>query len=40
MSPAVAEKTAQEWEDYGEMAWAHFAEMKAILDSEDGSYAE
>ncbi len=40
MSPAVAEKTAQEWQDYGEMARAHFEEMKAILDSEDGSYAE
>ena len=40
MSAAVAEKTAQEWEDYGAMAEAHFEEMKAILDGEDGSYAE
>ena len=40
MSAAVAEKTAQEWEDYGAAALAHFAEMKAILDGEDGSYAD
>ena len=40
MPPAVAEKTAQEWEDYGEMAFAHFFEQKALLDSVDGSYAE
>jgi ribulose-5-phosphate 4-epimerase/fuculose-1-phosphate aldolase len=40
MSPAVAEKTAREWEDYGDMAFAHFAEQKTLLDAEDESYAE
>ena len=39
MSPDVAEKTAQEWEADREQFHAHFAEMKAILDDEDGSYA-
>ena len=40
MSDAVAEKTAQEWEEYAGMASAHFAEMKRILDTEDASYAD
>jgi ribulose-5-phosphate 4-epimerase/fuculose-1-phosphate aldolase len=40
MSPAVAEKTAQEWEGEREQFHSHFAEMKAILDAEDPSYAE
>ncbi len=40
MSDAVAEKTASEWEDYGGMEEAHFAEMKRILDEEDPSYAD
>ncbi len=40
MSPAVAEKTAQEWEAEREQFHSHFAEMKAILDAEDPSYAE
>jgi ribulose-5-phosphate 4-epimerase/fuculose-1-phosphate aldolase len=40
MSGAVAEKTAQEWEADRDQFHSHFAEMKAILDSEDGSYAE
>jgi ribulose-5-phosphate 4-epimerase/fuculose-1-phosphate aldolase len=39
MSPAVAEKTAQEWEADREQFKAHFAEMKAILDAHDPSYA-
>ena len=39
MSPAVAEKTAQEWECDRDQFHAHFAEMKRILDREDGSYA-
>ena len=39
MSPDVAEKTAQEWEADREQFNAHFAEMKAILDDEDKSYA-
>jgi len=40
MSPAVAEKTAQEWEADREQFISHFEEMKRILDSEDPSYAE
>lgn len=40
MTPAVAEKTAQEWEADRDQFKSHFAEMKMILDGEDGSYAE
>jgi ribulose-5-phosphate 4-epimerase/fuculose-1-phosphate aldolase len=40
MSHAVAEKTAQEWEADREQFHAHFAEMKAILDSEKATYAD
>ena len=39
MSHDVAEKTAREWEDYGEHYVAHFNEMKLILNREDASYA-
>jgi ribulose-5-phosphate 4-epimerase/fuculose-1-phosphate aldolase len=40
MSDALAEKTAREWEDYREMPFAHFAEMRRILDEEEPSYAQ
>jgi ribulose-5-phosphate 4-epimerase/fuculose-1-phosphate aldolase len=40
MSPAVAEKTAREWEADREQFLAHFAEMKLILDEKDPSYAD
>ncbi|MGQ0484832.1 MAG: class II aldolase/adducin family protein [Hyphomicrobiales bacterium] len=40
MSPAVAEKTAQEWEADRHHFHAHFVEMRALLDAEDPSYAE
>jgi ribulose-5-phosphate 4-epimerase/fuculose-1-phosphate aldolase len=40
MTPAVAEKTAQEWAADREQFLSHFAEMKSILDDADGSYAE
>ncbi len=40
MSDAVAEKTAQEWEADREQFHSHFAEMKAILDAKDPSYAD
>ena len=40
MTPAVAEKTAQEWEADREQFLAHFDEMKQILDARDPSYAE
>jgi len=36
---AVAEKTAQEWENYPGFAALHLREMKAILDEEDSDYA-
>jgi ribulose-5-phosphate 4-epimerase/fuculose-1-phosphate aldolase len=36
----VAETTALAWNDGGVQATAHFAQQKAILDAEDGSYAE
>jgi len=39
MSDAVAEKTAREWEADRDQFHSHFAEMKAILDAEDSSYA-
>jgi ribulose-5-phosphate 4-epimerase/fuculose-1-phosphate aldolase len=40
MTPAVAEKTAQEWEVDQDQYKSHFAEMKRLLDAEDPSYAE
>ena len=40
MTPAVAEKTAQEWEADRLQFVSHFEEMKAILDYKDASYAE
>ena len=40
MPHKVAEHTAQGWLGYKDSAFAHFAEMKAILDEEDPSYAE
>jgi ribulose-5-phosphate 4-epimerase/fuculose-1-phosphate aldolase len=39
MSHDVAEKTAREWENYGDHCVSHFAEMKLLLDREDSSYA-
>ena len=39
MPPDIAERTARGWEDYKEAAFAHFAEMKQILDAKDPSYA-
>ncbi len=38
MSPAVAEKTAQEWEADREQFLAHFAELKLLLDEESPGY--
>ncbi len=40
MSPAVAEKTAREWEADREQFHAHFAEMKSQLDGRDPTYAD
>ncbi|WP_291728428.1 class II aldolase and adducin N-terminal domain-containing protein [Leisingera sp. F5] len=39
LSDAVAEKTAQELEDYPDQAERHLAELKAILDDEGSNYA-
>ena len=39
MSDEVAEKTAQEWEDYPGFADFHLAEIKALLDEESATYA-
>ena len=36
---AIAEKTAQEWEDYPGFADAHLGEIKALLDAEGSDYA-
>jgi ribulose-5-phosphate 4-epimerase/fuculose-1-phosphate aldolase len=40
MSDEIAEQTATEWDAYAGAAFAHFEEMKRILDREDPSYAE
>lgn len=40
MPAALAEATARGWEDYKGAAFAHFEEMKRILDAKDPSYAE
>lgn len=40
MPPAVAEKTAREWEDDRDQLKSHFAEMKKMLDLRDPSYAD
>jgi ribulose-5-phosphate 4-epimerase/fuculose-1-phosphate aldolase len=36
---AVAENTAQDWEQITDFSIAHFEEMKRVLDDEDPSYA-
>ena len=40
MSPQVAERTARGWDDYQGAAFAHFGEMKKILEAQDASYAD
>lgn len=40
LADEVAEQTALAWDDGGAQATAHFAQHKAILDAEDGSYAD
>lgn len=40
MSDKVAEQTARDWDLYSESAFAHFEEMKKVLDRKDPSYAE
>jgi len=40
MPPAAAEQTVRDWDHYNDQAFAHFDEMKQILDAEDPSYAQ
>lgn len=40
LSDEIAEKTASAWENYKPASFAHFAQMKEILDAKDPSYAE
>jgi ribulose-5-phosphate 4-epimerase/fuculose-1-phosphate aldolase len=40
LADAIAEKTAQSWEDGGDFARAHFAQMKRLLDAEQSHYAQ
>jgi ribulose-5-phosphate 4-epimerase/fuculose-1-phosphate aldolase len=39
MSDKVAEQTARDWDLYTDSAFAHFEEMKKVLDRKDPSYA-
>jgi hypothetical protein len=36
----VAEKTAQSWDEYRESAFAHFRDLKRMLDEKDSSYRD
>ena len=40
MADALAEKTARDWENYSASGFAHFEEMKKVLDRTDPSYAD
>jgi ribulose-5-phosphate 4-epimerase/fuculose-1-phosphate aldolase len=40
MSDKVADQTAHDWDLYTDSAFAHFDEMKKVLDRKDPSYAE
>jgi ribulose-5-phosphate 4-epimerase/fuculose-1-phosphate aldolase len=40
MSDAVASKTAADWRDYADAAFAHFEQLKAMLDAKDKSYRD
>jgi len=40
LSDEIAERTAQDWQDDGAFARAHFAQMKRLLDAEEPSYAQ
>ena len=40
MPDALAEITAAEWEDYTDSQFAHFAEMKRVLDIEEPDYKD
>ena len=36
----IAERTARQWEDYGDFATSHFAELRAILDKQEPDYRD
>ena len=38
LSEAVAEKTAVQWEQYGDSARRHFEQLKLILDQSESDY--
>ncbi|WP_020591498.1 class II aldolase/adducin family protein [Kiloniella laminariae] len=40
LSDEIAEKTARSWEDYKDASFAHFDQLKAMLDKSDPSYRE
>jgi hypothetical protein len=40
MSDSVAEKTAQEWQEYCGQSFAHFEEMKSILARQSPDFAD
>lgn len=40
MAPELAERTAAGWLNYRDSAFSHFAEMKRLLDANDGSYSK
>jgi ribulose-5-phosphate 4-epimerase/fuculose-1-phosphate aldolase len=39
LSPALAERTARDWEDYAGMAPAHFEALRGLLDRQGADYA-
>lgn len=40
MGDNLAEETAAEWETYKQAEFAHFAEMKRLLDRDDPDYKD
>lgn len=40
MSDELARQTAAEWLEYTDQAYAHFEQLKSMLDEEDGSFRE
>lgn len=40
MDPELAEKTASGWDNYTDASFAHFEQMKTLLDREDTSWRE
>ena len=40
LSDDVAERTAVAWEEFREAGYAHFRDLKALLDREDSSYRD